>query len=177
MSLLNWVAQVNTNTSYRVDTSDVSVDDSVIGGILIFSGIWLFFWLAVGIVAVIAMWKVFEKAGQPGWAAIIPIYNQYILVKISGRDILWFLLMFIPLVNLVAIVLVSIDIAKAFGKSEVFGILGLTIFSFIGYAILGFGNAKYQLGTQSGDQPPINSNMTNTPQTPQAPKPPQPTVN
>lgn len=100
-------------------------------------------YLAVFIVAVIALWKVFVKAGHPGWAAIIPIYNVYILLKIAGRPGWWLLLFFIPFVNFVISIIVSVDVAKNFGKSTLFGVVALWFFSLIGYLILGFGDAKY----------------------------------
>lgn len=93
--------------------------------------------------AVIAgMWKMFVKAGQPGWAAIVPIYNQYVLTQIVGRPILWFILMFVPCVNIVALFLVTQDLAKSFGKSSGFGI-GLFLLSPIFIPMLGFGDAQY----------------------------------
>lgn len=96
------------------------------------------------IVFVIAsIWKVFVKAGQPGWACIIPFYNLYILLKIAGKPGWWLLLFLIPLVNIVISILVLIDVAKAFGKGAGFG-LGLTFLGFIFYPILGFGDAQYQ---------------------------------
>lgn len=99
--------------------------------------------LIFAVLTIIALWKVFTKAGRPGWAAIIPIYNAYILLKIAGRSGWWLLLLLIPLVNLVVAIVVSIDVAKAFGKSGVFGFFGLFVFSIIGYLILGFGGARY----------------------------------
>src|SRR5262245_43216705 len=101
-------------------------------------------YIALVVVVLVAMWKVFEKAGQPGWAAIIPFYNAYVLVtKIAQKEILWFILLFIPLVNIVIAVLVSIDVAKKFGKSELFGV-GLGLLGFIFYPILAFGDAQYE---------------------------------
>ncbi len=100
-------------------------------------------YLAFAVVAIVALWKTFEKAGKPGWGAIIPIYNLYLLVKVAGRPGWWLLLYLIPLVNLVVHIVISLDIAKAFGKSSAFGIIGLWLFSFIGFLILGFGDAKY----------------------------------
>ncbi len=101
--------------------------------------------MLVMVVAIIAsLWKVFEKAGQPGWAAIVPVYNVYILTcEIAKKEILWFILFFIPIAGLVAAVIVSIEVAKKFGKSELFGI-GLAFLGFIFYPILGFGDAQYQ---------------------------------
>lgn len=96
------------------------------------------------LVAIIAgFWKVFVKAGKPGWAAIVPIYNLVVLLEIAGKPLWWIILFFIPLVNIVMAVIVGIAVAKAFGKSDGFGI-GLGLLGFIFYPILGFGNAQYQ---------------------------------
>lgn len=99
--------------------------------------------LAIIVLIIAGFWKVFTKAGQPGWAAIIPIYNIYILLKIVGRPVWWLILFLIPLVNLVVAVMVSIDVAKAFGKGVGFGI-GLFLLGFIFYPVLGFGSDTYQ---------------------------------
>jgi len=103
----------------------------------------LLFYLAIIAVFVIAFWKVFTKAGQPGWAAIVPIYNVIILLKIAGRPAWWVLLMLIPIVNIVISLIVAIDVAKSFGQSPVFGVVMLWLLSVIGYLVLGFGSAKY----------------------------------
>lgn len=100
--------------------------------------------LVVILVTLVAMWRVFQKAKKPGWAAIIPIYNVYVGLKIIGRPAWWILLYLIPLVNIIVQIVVAIDTAKAFGKSTTFGVLGLWLFSFIGFMILGFGDAKYK---------------------------------
>jgi hypothetical protein len=107
--------------------------------------------LAIVAVAIIGMWKVFEKAGQPGWAALIPLYNGYILLKIAGRPGWWLVLFFVPLANVIVAVILAIDVAKAFGQSPVFGIVFLFLLSGIGYLILGFGNARY-IGPQTNLQ-------------------------
>jgi len=104
------------------------------------------FWIiyaVVVVVAIIALWRVFAKAGRPGWAAIIPIYNIYTLVKVSGNSGWFVLLYFIPVVNIIISVIVALGVAKNFGKSGVFGFVGLWLFSLIGYLILGFGSAQY----------------------------------
>ena len=103
----------------------------------------MLFLLAVSIIIVAGFWKVFTKAGQPGWAAIIPIYNVYIMLKIIGRPAWWLILMLIPLVNIVVAVVVAIDMAKSFGQSAAFGVVMLFLLSGIGYLVLGFGSAKY----------------------------------
>src|SRR5580765_5974094 len=69
-------------------------------------------WLAIIVLMIAALWKIFEKAGEPGWAAIIPIYNLFILLKIAGRPGWWLLLYFIPFVGFIIGIIVSIDIAK-----------------------------------------------------------------
>lgn len=89
-----------------------------------------------------AGWRIFTKAGRPGWAIIIPIYNAYVLLKIVGRSGWWLILFLIPIVNIVAYLIVSVDLAKSFGKGAGFGI-GLFLLSVIFTPILGFGSAPY----------------------------------
>jgi len=100
-------------------------------------------YLAVVLLMVIAMWKVFVKAGQPGWAILIPIYNTIVLIQIAGKPVWWFLLMFIPFVNFVIAIIVLLEIAKRFGKGGGF-VAGLIFLPFIFWPILGFGSAEYE---------------------------------
>ncbi len=100
-------------------------------------------YLAVIILAIAGMWKVFTKAGEPGWAAIVPIFNLYIILKIAGKPGWWLLLMFIPLVNLVVFVMALHGLSKSFGKGAGFTI-GLFFLGVIFFPILGFGSAQYQ---------------------------------
>src|SRR6266478_3288340 len=102
---------------------------------------------------VVAMWKVFTKAGQPGWASIIPIYNLYIWCKIVGRQWWWILLMLIPFVNFIVGIILCIDLANSFGKGAGFGI-GLALLGIIFWPILGFGSAQYQ-GPAAGQGTPV----------------------
>jgi hypothetical protein len=99
--------------------------------------------LAIFAVVIAGMWKVFEKAGQPGWAAIVPIYNMYVLVvEIAKKDMVWFLLsIFIPFAAIVPMM----DVAEKFGKERIYG-LGLYFLGFIFFPMLGFGDAKYRGG-------------------------------
>ncbi len=99
--------------------------------------------LALVVLELAAIWKVFTKAGHPGWAAIVPIYNTYILTKIVGRPGWWVILFFIPFVSLIAIIILYIDLAKSFGKSGGFA-AGLILLGFIFMPILGFGPAQYR---------------------------------
>ena len=102
----------------------------------------MFVYFAILIVMVIAMWKLFSKAGQPGWAAIIPIYNAYVLLKVAGKPGWWLILFFIPVVNLVIAIITIFAVATRFGKGVGFG-LGLLFLPFIFLPILGFGSARY----------------------------------
>ena len=99
--------------------------------------------LLIALLVIVAMWKVFTKAGRPGWAAIIPIYNMYVWCKIVGRPGWWVILMLIPLVNIIIGIIVCIDLAKSFGKGAGFGI-GIALLGIIFLPILGFGSAQYQ---------------------------------
>lgn len=100
-------------------------------------------WLAVVVFLIAAMWKVYEKAGQPGWAAIIPIYNVYIMTKIGGKPGWWVVLMLIPVVNLVFMIWLYNMISKSFGKDEGFT-AGLLLLGIVFWPILGFSSASYQ---------------------------------
>ncbi|MGZ7042198.1 MAG: DUF5684 domain-containing protein, partial [Thermoanaerobaculia bacterium] len=72
--------------------------------------------LVILVVVIAAMWKVFVKAGEPGWAAIVPIYNMIVLLKIAGKPLWWIILLFIPFVNFIIVILVYFALAKNFGK-------------------------------------------------------------
>ncbi|MEW6364709.1 MAG: DUF5684 domain-containing protein [Acidobacteriota bacterium] len=105
--------------------------------------VFLVIWLAIVVVGLAGLWKTFTKAGKPGWACIIPIYNVIVMLQIAGRPGWWFFLLLIPVVNFVIAIIVSIDLARAFGKGTGFG-LGLLLLGMIFYPILGFGSAQYQ---------------------------------
>jgi hypothetical protein len=101
-------------------------------------------WAAVTIPAIIAGWfGLFPKAGQPRWAALVPVYNIYVLVvHVAGLSRLWFVLIMIPPVNLIASILVNVEVAKRFGRTETFGVV-MSVFGFVLYPLLGFGRAEY----------------------------------
>ncbi len=105
--------------------------------------------LAIFITVIAGIWRVYSKAGQPGWGVLIPIYNIYLMCKIARRPGWWLLLMFIPVVNLIIAITLSIGIARNFGKGAGFG-LGLAFLGFIFYPILGFGGAQYLSSTGLG---------------------------
>lgn len=99
-------------------------------------------YVAIVILMIAAIWKVFTKAGKPGWAAIIPIYNLVVLLQIVGKPIWWIILMLIPIVNIIIQIIVTHQLSKSFGKDVGFT-LGLIFLGFIFFPILGFGDAKY----------------------------------
>ncbi|WP_410222216.1 DUF5684 domain-containing protein [Pedobacter sp.] len=109
-------------------------------------GVWLVFMilfsLAISVITIAGMWKTFTKAGKPGWAALIPIYNVYVMIQIVGKPDIWLLWCLIPCVNIVFTIWLQNLLSKSFGKEEGFT-LGLILFPFIFYPILGFGSAKY----------------------------------
>ena len=114
----------------------------VAGWILIFIAVISIFALAVGILVLVAQWKVYKKAGERGWASLIPFYSQYVLVKITWGNGWLFLLGLIPIVNIVVYIMVSIKMARAFGMGTGFAV-GLILLPSIFYLILGFGDSVY----------------------------------
>ncbi len=104
--------------------------------------------IAISILGIVAMWKIFEKAGEPGWAAIIPFYNVYVLFKITWGNGWKFLFLLIPIANIVFAIITMVKLAKAFGKGGGFAV-GLIFLSIIFYYILAFGDAQYQGVPQS----------------------------
>ncbi len=100
-------------------------------------------YLAVIVAVIAGMWKAFAKTGAPGWGAIIPIYNIYLMTKMADKPAWWIVLALIPFVNIVVLILISIEIAKGFGKSEGFGV-GMGLLAFVFWPILGFGDATWQ---------------------------------
>ncbi len=107
---------------------------------MIFALIFLILYLGLLIFVIAGYWKTFEKAHEPGWACIVPIYSFYVLAKIGGVKN-WGLI-FVPIYNIYFIFVVMIAVAKAFGKDSAFGI-GLVFLGLIFFPILGFGSATY----------------------------------
>lgn len=99
-------------------------------------------WLALMALGIAALWKIFEKAGEPGWAALIPFYNTYLLFKISWGNGWNFLLMLIPIANIVIMIITMVKLAKAFGKDGGFAV-GLIFLALIFMCILGFDKSEY----------------------------------
>lgn len=105
-------------------------------------GVLLVVELALLVLMLAALWRVFTKAGQPGWAALIPFYNLYVLLQIAGKPGWWLILMLIPLVNLFIGIITLAALAANFGKGVGFTI-GLILLPIVFYPILGFGGAQF----------------------------------
>ncbi len=136
-SIASLLAQVSDN------------DAAVAGGILALLGAFMFVFALVGLVVLVGMWKTFSKAGQPGWAAIIPVYNLVVLFRIAGQSgwlALTFLLNFIPVIGGLAwlgiVIWNHVNVSKRFGHGVGFA-LGLVFLAPIFWLILGFGSSKY----------------------------------
>jgi hypothetical protein len=108
---------------------------------------------AVMVFYIASMWKIYTKAGQPGWAAIIPIYNLVVLHQMVGKPVWWVLLYFIPIVNIVISIIVTHALSLSFGKGTGFT-LGLIFLGFIFYPVLAWSDAQY-LGPTAGTPVPV----------------------
>lgn len=104
------------------------------------------FWViyvAVIALLLVSMWKLFARAGKPGWASIIPFYNNIVMLEIAGKPIWWFFMLFVPIANIVFGFLTLYHFSKAYGKAEGFSI-GVALLGFIFIPLLAFSDAKYQ---------------------------------
>lgn len=100
------------------------------------------FYLAILALMIVCMWRIFSKAGKPGWASLVPIYNLYVMFEITwGKGIL-FLLLLVPFVNFVISIMTCFKLARAFGKGTGFA-LGLLFFGVVFLPVLAFGGASY----------------------------------
>lgn len=129
----------NTTQTYTQEAVDPAVAAAAAGMSIMFMVAGLIFLVVI----IVALWKIFVKAGYPGWAALIPFYNIYVLLKVVQRPGWWLILYFIPLVSFVISIVVAIDLAKVFGRSGVFGFFLNFLLAPIGQLMLGFGGSKY----------------------------------
>lgn len=121
-------------------------------------GIGLILYLGIIVLLIASIWKIFTKAGKPGWASIIPIYNIIVLLEIINKPVWWIVLFLVPFVNFVIIIIVYVELAKVFGKSTGFGI-GLVLLGVVFFPMLAFGDATYQGAGGSGDGGALDSNL------------------
>jgi hypothetical protein len=117
-------------------------DDSGVGIVAAFLGAYFLFVFIVYVITVIGLWKMFEKAGKPGWAAIIPIYNAIVMLEITGKPIWWVIMLFIPLVGFIFAIMILHALSNSFGQGVGTTLLFLFL-PFIGFPMVGFGSAKY----------------------------------
>ncbi len=101
------------------------------------------FMLVVALFFIVTFWKIYVKAGLPGWGVLIPIYNTILFLKMAGKPWWWIFLLFIPIVGFIVAIIAIIAFAHNFGKSTGFGI-GLLFLGLIFYPILAFGKAEYK---------------------------------
>lgn len=99
--------------------------------------------LLLFVLPVVGMWKVFEKAGKPGWMALVPLYNLWVLVDVADKEWWWFLVLLIPPTFAPAWVIVNLGVADQFGQRPAFGV-ALSVLSFVLYPLLGFGDYQYE---------------------------------
>ena len=166
-------AAASYSYSYTTTSSNTGINGGVLALIVILS-------LIFAVLMIASMWKLFQKAGEQGWKAIIPVYNLWTLAEIAGKPGWWslvFLINFIPFIGPIAsavvYVIIYVETAKAFGKSPAFSLL-LIFLPFIGWPMLGFGSAKY-VGQKyqtiaptppaGPTQPPASTPPTSTPPT------------
>jgi hypothetical protein len=158
---------MNLSVAYAAVTTTTTSITSTSGVLAFIMALWWIF-LLLAIFIIVCQWRIYTKAGKPGWASIVPIYNLIVMMQIIGRPTWWVLLYFvsgIPVIGYIVAfvfnVVVSIDLAKSFGKSTGFGIL-VAFLPFIGYPMLAFGNAQYVSGSGQGNPNPF-SNFSDTP--------------
>jgi hypothetical protein len=121
-------------------------------------GLVLVLYLGLIIMLIVSIWKIFEKAGKPGWASLIPIYNFIVLLEIIKKPTWWIIMLLIPLVNIVFLFLVYIELAKAFGQGVGFGI-GLIFLSFVFLPLLAFGKSFQYIYNQQDEIGEIGRNQ------------------
>ena len=144
------------NSDYYVDTSyGVSTSSGLTGAI---AAMGLFFWIlsmALGILKIVSLWKIFKKAGKPGWASIVPIYNIYIMCEIAEKEWWYILLLCVPFVNIYAIIVLYNGMAKKFGKGGGF-VVGMILLPVVFFPMLAFGKDATVVNNQ-----PNTSNENN----------------
>jgi hypothetical protein len=117
-------------------------------GLLAILGAYLVVVLAIAVLMIASMWKLFSKAGKPGWACLVPIYNYVVWLEVIKKPIWWIILLMIPIVNFIIIIIMFIEMAKAYGKSAGFGV-GMILLPYIFFPMLAFGDSKYVYGDKA----------------------------
>jgi hypothetical protein len=116
--------------------------DYATGGLMAALGAFALIYFAILVLMIVSFWKIFTKAGKPGWAAIVPIYNLIVFLEIVNKPVWWIILVLIPFVNIVILIMLTHRLSLSFGQGVGFTIL-LVLVGFIGYPVLAFGDYKY----------------------------------
>ena len=142
-SVLSLLAQSSDYYTTSYSTQSSTGDAASAGAVLLILALIYIPIIIMAVIGVIGMWKTFVKAGKPGWAAIVPVYNGMVLAEIAGRPSWWGLGLLISPLNLVLSIVFGMDIARRFHRSDTFGVVALGLFSFVGYLMVGFGKDVY----------------------------------
>jgi len=140
--LLKQLENLDTST---LETTAAQTPDlySSMFGFGMFSALMSAWWSwVICIITLVASWFIFQKAGKPGWAAIIPLYNVWVALEIIGKPWWWIILLLIPFVNIVVGIIMSYHLAKVFGQSVAFTV-GLVLLPFIFMPMLAWGKYDY----------------------------------
>lgn len=140
--------------------SYTTIDNPILDQIYTFLPIIGIVSLVLGLLMLISTWRIFKKAGKYGWASIVPIYNTIVLIEVAGLPLWYFILFFIPFVNIYALFKIYIELAHKFGKGTGFGVLSI-FFPIICLPILAFGKCKYE-GNDNNTNTTIVSTDNNT---------------
>lgn len=135
--------------------------DSAASAVGILAGVGIIMWIigmAVSVISIIAMWKLYKKAGKPGWASIVPVYNIIVMLEIAELPMWYIALFFVPFANIYAIFKIYIEIAHKFGKSTGFGV-GMVFLNFVFIPMLAFGKSQYKGVVSSSNNTSINEGL------------------
>ena len=128
---------MTVDSQERGNAMEYSTVIALVESLVVFPG------LFVVTLTCVSIWHVFRKAGKPGWASVVPVYNAVVWLEIAGAPAWWLLLLFIPLVNVVVSILVNVRLSKKFGRSVAFGGVGLSFLPFVFFPILASPSAQY----------------------------------
>lgn len=129
-------------TGYYDYAASSSADAAAAAGAASFLLVFWLIWLVATVVMVVALWKLFTKAGKPGWAAIVPIYNVAVMLEISGRPVWWLVLFLVPIFGTWIGIVMMLDFVRSYGKSMGFGVVSV-FFPYVTLPIMAFDKSKY----------------------------------
>lgn len=128
------------DSTYTVYESSSTVDEGALGVLFM---LFALVYIAIIVVMIVSLWRLFVKAGKPGWAAIVPIYNMIVMLEIAGRPVWWLLLiMFVPFFGIWVQIVAYIDFVKSYGKSTGYGVF-VALLPLIGLPMLAFSKTAY----------------------------------